>query len=125
MFGALPAYGLYCRHVRGVVLRDISVDCTSPETRPALLCEDVEGLQVSGWSAEPPMGEAPLIRLEDVRGALIQGCRAPEKTGTYLSVGGKHSAKMRLTNNDLGGAARALETDADLPTNAVSVIESR
>ncbi len=33
-FGRLPAYGLYCRHVEGIVLHNVTLDYTSPDARP-------------------------------------------------------------------------------------------
>ena len=44
MFGPLPAYGLYFRHVRGLRLRDVEVACDKPDARPPIVCSDVEGL---------------------------------------------------------------------------------
>ena len=45
MFGALPAYGFYCRHVRDLRFRDLDLSTAQPDPRPAMLCDDVEGLQ--------------------------------------------------------------------------------
>ena len=47
MFGTLPAYGFYCRHVRRLHVRDVHLTSAQPDDRPALLTEDVEGLEVS------------------------------------------------------------------------------
>lgn len=44
MFGALPAFGLYCRHMRGLRLRNVRLTTTQPDERPPLVTEDVEGL---------------------------------------------------------------------------------
>ncbi|MBI4893945.1 MAG: hypothetical protein HY821_25230 [Acidobacteria bacterium] len=46
MFGTLPAYGLYCRHVRGLRMRDVELVAAAADARPALVCEDVEGLRI-------------------------------------------------------------------------------
>ena len=48
MFGALPAFGFYCRHVRGLHFRDVHLTAARPEERPALLTDDVEGMEISG-----------------------------------------------------------------------------
>ena len=45
MFGPLPAYGLYCRHVKGLRLRDIELETEKPDLRPPLVCSDVEELR--------------------------------------------------------------------------------
>lgn len=48
MFGTLPAYAFYCRHVRRIHFRDVQVRAAQPDARPALITEDVEGLRISG-----------------------------------------------------------------------------
>ncbi|MBI5085214.1 MAG: hypothetical protein HZB13_11525 [Acidobacteria bacterium] len=52
MFGTLPAYGLYCRHVRGLKLHDVEVAVLGKDARPPLVVEDVEGLSVENG---PPL----------------------------------------------------------------------
>lgn len=41
MFGTLPAFGLYCRHVRGLRLRNIELTTEKPDERPPIVMEDV------------------------------------------------------------------------------------
>lgn len=43
MFGILPAYGLYIRHVDNINLSDISFELATPDSRPAIICDDVNG----------------------------------------------------------------------------------
>ena len=42
MFGALPAYGFYFRHVRNARLHDIALTCSTPDMRPAIRKEDAK-----------------------------------------------------------------------------------
>lgn len=46
MFGELPAWGLYVRHVSGLTLRNVRLSIAAPDYRPALVCDDVHGLRV-------------------------------------------------------------------------------
>ncbi|MCZ2150040.1 MAG: glycoside hydrolase family 28 protein [Bryobacterales bacterium] len=48
MFGILPAYGFYCRHARDLRLRNVTTAPARGERRPALVVEDVEGLDLTG-----------------------------------------------------------------------------
>lgn len=43
MFGALPASGLYVRHVRGLTLRNVRLRTVQPNEKPAIVQDDVEG----------------------------------------------------------------------------------
>ena len=36
MFGPLPAYGLWSRHVRGLVANDVRIRSLKPDARPAV-----------------------------------------------------------------------------------------
>jgi polygalacturonase len=46
MFGAMPAYGFYIRHVSGLKLRDVDVSYMSDDARPAFILDDVKGLDM-------------------------------------------------------------------------------
>jgi len=44
MFGELPSWGLYLRHIRNITLRNVSLKLADYDFRPAIVDEDVEGL---------------------------------------------------------------------------------
>jgi polygalacturonase len=44
IFGTTSAWGLYMRHVRGIVLEDIEMTALKPDARPAVGMDDVTGL---------------------------------------------------------------------------------
>ena len=44
MFGELPSWGLYLRHIRNITLKDVHLDLKDYDFRPAIVEEDVEGL---------------------------------------------------------------------------------
>ncbi len=56
MFGTLPAYGFYVRHVRGLKMAAIQVSFAGDEARPALVLEDVRGFVPSGIEAQVKPG---------------------------------------------------------------------
>ena len=43
MFGELPAYGFFIRHVKGLTLRDVELSYLKPDLRPAFWLNDVAG----------------------------------------------------------------------------------
>lgn len=109
MFGRLPAYGLYCRHVTGLKLDNLRLASAAPEQRPALHCETVTNLRVERLEATAPGNAQPLMRLVNVRDALVSGCSAPPLRGAAVEVAGAESAGVRLLGNDFGRAAKALD----------------
>jgi polygalacturonase len=51
-FGVMPSYGLYARHVKDLELANIHFDYTGKDLRPAMICEDVDGLQIDNLQAK-------------------------------------------------------------------------
>lgn len=46
MFGELPAWGFYVRHVDGLTMRDIKIKIKNPDYRPAFVFDDVKNLNL-------------------------------------------------------------------------------
>lgn len=49
MFGELPAWGLYVRHVRGLTIKDISLQIQQADYRPATVFDDVQQLSIQSF----------------------------------------------------------------------------
>lgn len=64
MFGTLPSYGLYCRHVEGLKLRDINLTLQSPDSRHALICDDVSRVVIDSFNAHQPKGAESVVRFQ-------------------------------------------------------------
>jgi polygalacturonase len=123
MFGRLPAYGFYCRHARSVRFDRVEVGSLAPDARPSLVCEDVDGVRLSAWSALSPSA-GPDVRFENVRDAFIHGCSGPRENGVFLKVGGKDTSAIRLVANAFNPAAKLVETAPEVPQEAVTVGDS-
>jgi hypothetical protein len=101
MFGTLPAYGLYIRHAKGIVLRNVTLDFEHADLRPAIICDDVVHLELDSVRAQghPEAGE--LIRLHNTQDAFVHGCRPTSDVETFINVQGMESTGIHLTANDL------------------------
>ncbi len=110
MFGTLPAYAMYLRHARGISLRDVTFDLASDDLRPALICDDVQDLELDGLRAAGSPGAESLIRLRDMRGAFIHASRPLNEVQAFVRVEGAASGDILLAGNDLRNARRAAET---------------
>lgn len=56
MFGELPAYGFYVRHVRGLRFANVRLRTVNPDLRRAIVFEDVKELTMEGLDEAPPAG---------------------------------------------------------------------
>jgi polygalacturonase len=121
MFGKLPAYGFYCRHVKNLSLCNIQTGFTQTEERPALVAADVETVELAGCAWGYAERAEPAVRLDQARDVFVHGCRATGPIGAWMRVTGGRSRHIRLAGNDLAGARNAVETSADVPPDAVVV----
>ena len=64
----IPSYGIYARHVRGLELADIHMTFKGTEMRPAIVADDVQGLEFDNIKAQIGPGVSPtkLTRVEDL-----------------------------------------------------------
>jgi polygalacturonase len=44
-FGPMPAYGFFVRHVKGMEMRDVAIQCQQPDARPAFVLDEVAGAE--------------------------------------------------------------------------------
>jgi len=69
--GVMPAYGLFARHVRGLELANIHTSFVKEDLRPAIVCVDVDGLEIDNFKAQVAKG-VPAARFEGVKGLIIR-----------------------------------------------------
>lgn len=119
IFGVLPAYALYCRHVEGLTLSNVQTSFEQPDARPALLADDVRQLDVFGVRFAQNPGGGPAIIFRNVQEAMIHGCRPWQDMSAYLRVEGSDSHGIALVANDLRQARKAFEASSDVPAGAV------
>ena len=119
MFGRLPAYGLYCRHARNIQLSGLQIDSETPDPRPLITCEDVEGLAVTGLRGNSRADQEAYLDLRDVSGALLTGGVSPDQVNAYVRIAGEKSKNIALMNNDLSRAQKNSEIAPEVPSKAL------
>mgnify|MGYP006286059603 CR=1 FL=1 len=118
MFGRLPAYGLYCRHVRGLRMAGVQLQFEKDDLRHAIVLDDVENVWLGGIESDFANGAQSVMQFDDVRGAIIRGCRPREASDLFLQVEGDSGGVM-LCDNDLSNVERAVALGDGVPAGAV------
>jgi hypothetical protein len=119
MFGDLPAYGLFCRHVDTLVLDAVHLHLDRPDARPAMIHDDVENLELHGLAAAPPSGDQPVMLLHNVRRCFVHGLRAQPGTKTFCKLSGAHSSKIVALGNDLTEATNGFQIEPEVDRRAL------
>ena len=119
MFGWLPASGLYCRHVRGLSLKDISFTAPADEWRNTMIFEDVQQLRLDGFRTTPAIGGVPALVLTGVQDAWISATVAPMNSSALARVEGSQTSNLLISGCDVRGAAKLADVAADVKDDAV------
>jgi hypothetical protein len=120
MFGELPALGLYTRHVDGLTLKNVKIRAEHPDQRPALIFDDAQRLELSGFDSRNIPSQQPVVLFRNVAGALLSGNRLSSMAEIFLSVEGGQSKDIALRGNDLRLAKQQVRMAPGVPAGAVS-----
>ena len=119
IFGELPAYGLYIHHASGIVLNNVQFRLDSEDLRPAVVCDDVIDLELSGFKVDGSKNAESAIRLQNSQHVYINHSRATNDIGTFVRVEGTKSRDILIEGNKLNFAAKIFEITADVAAGAV------
>lgn len=100
MHNILPTFGFYCRHVKGLRFGNINIRCEKLDQRPALICDDVQNLEIDRYIGLTTSSVSPMFVFKDVSNSFIRGCSVPVGTGVFLRFEGDNK-NTSVTGNDL------------------------
>jgi hypothetical protein len=108
--------GFFARNARGLRFHNVEV---TDQLGPAFVLTDVEDADFSACTTRTPPVDSPVIRMEDVDGAFVHGCRASAGTDVFLRLEGEKTAGVVLQGNDLARAGQPVSLAEDVPAGAV------
>ena len=85
MFGELPAWGFYVRHVKGLTMKNIKLTSVKPDFRVACIFDDVEKLKLDGFSVKANQTPPALI-LNKVKNHLLNKLQLPVQGNRAIKV---------------------------------------
>ena len=118
MFGVLPAYGFYCRHVKGITFRNVALRVTERDERSAVVCDDVGDLVIDGLDADGH--GASLMRFVNVAGAEVRGAVTPGTMAALVRVEGEESKGIVLVGEPPENVETLVDRAGDVPQDAVA-----
>jgi len=78
MFGEIPAYGFFIRHVMGLQLSDVEVSYMKDDRRPPFILNDVKGAEFLHVKAQH-LADVPTFLLNDVEDFTTRQSSVPDK----------------------------------------------
>ncbi len=102
VFGySVPAYGMYVRHVRNLVLENFVFNLRAPDARPAVVLDDCHAVRLRNFAVAVPTHDQPLLRIRQSTNVTISGYQSGDPVPNFLAVEGDLTRDIKLTGNDL------------------------
>ena len=102
--------GIVIKEAKNIELHQVRVTTTQG---PAISVENVEDLEIDGLKSLHH-SDLPLISLTNAKNALVHNCWPVGKTAIFLSVKGKQTRDIRVTNNHLQSVLKSLVKGEDV-----------
>ena len=96
--------GFYCRFAKDVAFHNAQINTGAGS---ALVCRNVDDLEIDGFRTTEPHAEAPVIDLNSITDVFLRNSWAAPGTGTFLNVSGDSTRNVVLNANDLRHAKQA------------------
>lgn len=118
--GMTPAYGLYCRNVDNLRMRDVEITVENEDVRPPAMIEQCAGVDLFSLRAAAFPAAPAALRLRNTTDVLLHGCR-PAGPGAFLQVEGAATSGVSLIANDLRGVSVPVAVAPDAVADAVFI----
>lgn len=121
-------HAIEIRQAKGLKLKKVEVAWENPVLpawRSALNLEDVQGLELDGFSARgAPNRDVPAVILNNVKEATIRNARALQGTTTFLKVEGKDTSGIKIQENDFQNSKTPWQIDPAIPPASVKLLNN-
>lgn len=108
--------GVIADHVRNLSLQEIDI---ANQQGSSLMVRDVHTLAVTGLRSHSVAVDDPMIRLLNVRDAVLSNCMIPSSAMVGIDIRGHASRGIRLDERDFLPAQQPIEVADNVPADAV------
>ena len=108
--------GFRCDSVEGLELHNVQVNV---DKGSAFEINNCKNLELHGVTTQKPQADEPVVRMTDVHGAFVRGCRAFTGTGSFLELCGQTTRDVVLIGNHFSAAKKPFVVKKDAREGAI------
>jgi len=120
MFGILPAYGFFCRHISGLTMENIELSYEYPDYRPAIYFNDVMEGRIKNLKASCEEDTETLMIIHDSKNIVVSECDVSKNTGALAYLKGS-SDNVAFINNNLFNSIKIYKKDPPVKDSGIIV----
>jgi Glycosyl hydrolases family 28 len=106
--GTPPAYGLYARNVRGLMINNVRFEVSKPDLRPAVDLDNVSDVTINGMTAQGNTNAKSVVRVKDARDVLITAARVLASAAAFIELVGAKNTGVTVEGGDISKAAKPI-----------------
>jgi polygalacturonase len=106
--GTPPAYGLYARNVRGLMINNVRFEVSKPDLRPAVDLDNVSDVTINGMTAQGNTNAKSVVRVKDARDVLITAARVLASAAAFIELVGAKNTGITVEGGDISKAAKPI-----------------
>jgi polygalacturonase len=102
--GIPPAYGIYARNVKNLILHNVSLTMASADMRPALIFDNVQDAAINGLNVDGQEQAESVCRFINSGDVLMTAARLKSPAKIFLAVEGDKSKSIKIDGGDISKA---------------------
>ncbi len=119
--GIPPAYGLYARNVKKLVLNNVQFRIASPDLRPAMVWDQVTDATVDGLSVDGNKGAESVLRLTNTQDIWMTAVRLRNEASVFLRAEGASCNNIVLEGTSITQAKSPFALFNGAPPAAIAI----
>lgn len=114
MWGTLPSYGFFVRHVEGLRMSGLGMGYQREDIRPAMIFSDVVDARIDNSDIVISARARAVMMLEKVSGLTLAGSTARGNSGAFFRLIGDQNEHISAIGNELRGVRAVCEPSTAL-----------
>lgn len=121
--GVPPAYGLYARNVKGLILHNISLAIAAADLRPALILDNVHDAAINGLNIDGQEKAESACRFINSTDVLLTAARLKNAANVFLAVEGTGTNNIKIDGGDVSKAVNVMAFNSGALKQSVRIRE--
>lgn len=118
--GVPPAYGIYARNVRGLILNNVSLSLNADDLRPAMVFDHVDNAALNGLNIQGSREAEAVVRITDTSAVLMTAIRLEGTAKLFLQVEGTTNKRIKIDGGDISPAEKTLSFERGAKPSCVT-----
>jgi hypothetical protein len=106
--GVPPAYGLYARNVKGLILHNVSLGIANADLRPALILDNVRDAAINGLNIDGHAKSESACRFINSSDVLVTAARLKNVANVFLAIEGAEVKNIKIDGGDVSKATSVI-----------------